>query len=107
MVRLIDADALIGPLKLQMESYDRIGAHERAIAYSDCIREIGEAPTVDDRELLPCPFCGGKALGPTDAWPHTITCEQCGAAVKGLGYGEEGMREAVKKWNRRVKDEAN
>lgn len=47
MARLIDADALIGPLKLQMESYDRIGARERAIAYSECIREIGEAPTVD------------------------------------------------------------
>ena len=56
----------------------------------------------DAVELKPCPFCGGKALGPTDAWPHTITCEQCGATVKGFGYDEDGMKEAIEKWNRRV-----
>ena len=47
MARLIDADALIAPLKLQMESYDRIGACERAEAYRNCIWEINEAPTID------------------------------------------------------------
>ena len=55
-----------------------------------------------DKELLPCPFCGGEALGPTDTWPHTITCEQCGASVKSYGYDKDGMKEAVKKWNRRA-----
>ena len=52
--------------------------------------------------LKPCPFCGGKALGPTDAWPHMITCDQCGAGVKGFGYAAEGKREAIEKWNRRA-----
>ena len=47
MAKLIDADALIAQLKLQMESYDRIGACERAEAYRNCIWEINEAPTID------------------------------------------------------------
>ena len=52
-------------------------------------------------ELKQCPFCGGKALGPTDAWPHMVTCEDCGASVKGFAYGEDGEKEAEQKWNRR------
>lgn len=44
-MRLIDADALIGPIKLQEESYRRIGAIERAEAYADCLWEIELAPT--------------------------------------------------------------
>ena len=55
--------------------------------------------------VKPCPFCGGKALGPTDAWPHMITCERCGASVKGFAWAEDGTREAVEKWNRRVDNE--
>jgi len=52
-------------------------------------------------ELRPCPFCGGKACGPTDAWPHMIVCDGCGARIIGVGFAEDGMREAVEKWNRR------
>lgn len=52
-------------------------------------------------DLKPCPFCGGEALGPTDAWPHMIGCSQCGAGVKGFDFAEDGEREAIKKWNRR------
>lgn len=47
MARLIDADALIGPLKLLEESYRRCGAIERAEAYANCLWEIEQAPTVD------------------------------------------------------------
>lgn len=57
-----------------------------------------------DYELKPCPFCGGKALGPTDAWPHMVTCEDCGASVKGFRFGETGVYEAIEKWNRREPD---
>lgn len=46
-MRLIDADALIQPLKLQIERYDRIGASERAEAYRNVLLEISEAPTID------------------------------------------------------------
>ncbi len=56
-------------------------------------------------ELKPCPFCGGKALGPTDAWPHMITCERCGASVKGFKYAGAGAYEAIVKWNKRTTDE--
>lgn len=55
-------------------------------------------------QLKPCPFCGGKALGPTDAWPHMIVCEDCGAGVKGFKYAGAGAWEAIQKWNRRVED---
>lgn len=54
-----------------------------------------------DYKLKPCPFCGGKALGPTDAWPHMVTCEDCGAGVKGFQYAGTGAWEAIQKWNRR------
>ena len=57
-------------------------------------------------ELKPCPFCGGNALGPTDAWPHMITCEQCGASVKSFKYDEEGKQEAIAKWNMRIDADA-
>ena len=45
-MRLIDADALKGPLELQQASYARIGATERAKAYADCLWEIEQAPTI-------------------------------------------------------------
>ena len=91
MARLIDADALIGPLKLQMESYDRIGAHERAIAYSDCIREISEAPTVQkavkpkEVNMYPlgqyaCGSCGHISVGSKNY--HAKYCPECGRVVK-------------------------
>lgn len=71
---------------------------------------LGQAPDRqteggDNVELKPCPFCGGNALGPTDAWPHIIACEKCGASVKGFSYDEDGKREAAEKWNRRAKEE--
>ncbi len=56
-------------------------------------------------QLKPCPFCGGKAMGPTDAWPHMITCERCGASVKGFNYAGAGAYEAITKWNKRTTDE--
>lgn len=45
-MRLIDADALSGPIKLLEESYRRCGAIERAEAYANCLWEIEQAPTV-------------------------------------------------------------
>ena len=45
-MRLIDADALKGPLELQRASYARIGATECAEAYANCLWEIAQAPTI-------------------------------------------------------------
>ena len=45
-MRLIDADALKGPIELQRASYARIGATERAEAYANCLWEIAQAPTI-------------------------------------------------------------
>ena len=33
-----------------------------------------------------------------------IACEICGAIVKGFDFAEDGMREAVEKWNRRAEE---
>lgn len=49
---MIDADALIGPIKLLEESYRRCGSIERAEAYANCLWEIEQAPTVDVLQKL-------------------------------------------------------
>lgn len=51
--------------------------------------------------LLPCPCCGGEARLEDMGWPHHVYCSTCGLRVTGDGYGEEGERSAMKKWNTR------
>lgn len=57
-------------------------------------------------ELKPCPFCGGAAHASLAAYASGATahalCDGCGAAVLGYGRGERGLRDAVKRWNRRA-----
>lgn len=57
-------------------------------------------------ELKPCPFCGGAAHASLAAYASGATahalCDGCGAAVLGYGCGERGLRDAVKRWNRRA-----
>jgi Lar family restriction alleviation protein len=55
--------------------------------------------TMPDRELLPCPFCGGEAEA--DGLPNYAyyMCKECGASSKTCTT-EENARAA---WNRRVK----
>jgi Lar family restriction alleviation protein len=59
----------------------------------------------DDKELKPCPFCGGEDLDivslavvmDRDWW--TVDCNDC--AISGpMGLGEE---KAIKSWNTRAK----
>lgn len=57
-MRLIDSDALVNPLKLQADSFRRIGEWVRADALDDCIVEIGEQPTVDAEPVVRCKQCG-------------------------------------------------
>lgn len=54
-------------------------------------------------KLKPCPFCGGKDVHITDAWPHYAYCLGCNARVKPSPplYGEEGIKQAANAWNRR------
>ena len=54
-------------------------------------------------KLKPCPFCGGKAHIMDMGYPHWIYCEDCGAKVRGRGFGDEGVEESIKAWNRRTK----
>ena len=70
MLRLIDADALIGPIKLQEESYRRCGAIERAEAYANCLWEIEQAPTVGIDRLY------DKALQTLEDMESTIPCDE-------------------------------
>lgn len=57
-------------------------------------------------KLKPCPFCGGAAHASLAAYASGATahalCDGCGAAVLGYGRGERGLRDAVKRWNRRA-----
>lgn len=49
-------------------------------------------------EILPCPFCGGKAR-PVAGIPHAaLYCRECGATVRGNGW-----KEAIATWNRRYR----
>lgn len=66
-----------------------------------------EQPTRE--ELLPCPFCGGRAerftIGeddPVNAGGDVITCAQCGAS----SHVEFGYKEnLVSHWNSRIASE--
>jgi len=58
----------------------------------------------DEKELLPCPFCGGPAVKEhpgKEIWgpnPETlIACSKCSASI--FAYSEE---DAVRQWNQRV-----
>lgn len=62
--------------------------------------------------LLPCPFCGNKAVelenvnGDGEDECMMVTCHKCGIGVSGPG-GEDGCcdpntEEAIRAWNRRV-----
>jgi Lar family restriction alleviation protein len=54
-------------------------------------------------ELLPCPFCGGRAkLFQSDSrFDHapTVECQNCGAKVSGQGFEPQ---KAQSNWNRRA-----
>ena len=54
-------------------------------------------------KLMPCPFCGGKAILEKLGWPHRVYCEECGARVTGKGYAEEGEADAIRRWNARTR----
>jgi len=54
-------------------------------------------------ELLPCPFCGGKArYDNSDHGPYEwIECTECGARGPGVNYSRDELGGCVKKWNAR------
>ena len=54
--------------------------------------------------LKDCPFCGGKAYVEKMGYPHLVYCGRCGARVTGKGFAEEGERDAIERWNRRVNE---
>lgn len=62
-----------------------------------------------EKELKPCPFCGGKAEMVTEysdpfECGGVIYCVDCGAKIE-FGCGGEVRLNAVEAWNRRVKDD--
>src|SRR5437773_6661802 len=65
------------------------------------VEEVMAAPS--EPELLPCPFCGGRArFSETPRaydFQQAIECESCGANTGPTGVGRE---EVVLFWNRRV-----
>ena len=53
-------------------------------------------------ELKPCPFCGGKAKLEDMGFPHHVFCTKCSARITGQGFAEDGEKDAILKWNRRI-----
>ena len=51
-----------------------------------------------NKELLPCPFCGGEAEMVSTNYGRFIRCEMCKAMVKAYDTNEE----AIKAWNTRT-----
>jgi Lar family restriction alleviation protein len=77
--------------------------------HSDCAFWDGKRCTDKEQKeihLLPCPFCGGKAMYSkyqTYAFGHTVvTCEKCGACIDNTELREN----AVNAWNRRAQEGA-
>ena len=58
--------------------------------------------------LLPCPFCGDKALSEIPYYtsnPIVIFCGNCGASIERIyanPFSQRALNSAVKAWNRRV-----
>lgn len=58
-----------------------------------------------NKDLLPCPFCGGEADIVGD-WKtnysdyYQVFCENCGVSQTGQDY--EAEQEAIEAWNRRT-----
>lgn len=56
----------------------------------------------NEKELKPCPFCGGEVRKITSPFKNTqmFICDKCGADV--CFYGAEFEPKATKAWNRRA-----
>ena len=57
--------------------------------------------TMAEKDLKPCPFCGGKAEIGSEH--NAIYCVDCGAKIE-FGCGVELRLKAIKAWNRRKDD---
>ena len=51
--------------------------------------------------VLPCPSCGGESRLEDMGWPHHVYCTECGMRTVSTKSGEDGEKEAIKKWNTR------
>lgn len=73
------------------------------VSLDDAVELMGSLPEAISEarrsmpEILPCPFCGGKAR-PVAGVPSTLCCRECGARVQGHGW-----KEAIATWNRRYR----
>jgi ribosomal protein L37AE/L43A len=79
------------------------------ITFKDIKETLGieerEFVSMFEKNLKPCPYCGGNGLIENMGFPHWITCCKCGARVHGKAFGDiNGMIESVKAWNRRCKE---
>ena len=59
-----------------------------------------------NKELKPCPFCGGKAcIMKTDYPPWVIYCTICGASIHGYVFEEKkDVKVLIEAWNMRVEN---
>ncbi len=50
-------------------------------------------------DLIPCPFCDGRAKEYRRINANTVTCQDCGATLR---QSEMGQGDAAERWNRRA-----
>lgn len=59
---------------------------------------------METKELLPCPFCGGKGethLNGLNLWkPY---CTNCTVILSGESVGFDSKKDAINAWNKRYK----
>lgn len=58
---------------------------------------------MENEELKPCPFCGGKANiegGKSPYWVYWIKCYECRVETEAYDFEED----AIAVWNRRVNE---
>ena len=64
----------------------------------DAVELMEKDPRPDPEELLPCPFCGGKAKLYRKPFVSWVACVDCPVYM----YREHDYKDAIRAWNRRT-----
>lgn len=87
------------PIIFTQETIEAFRLAIRALMKQD--QTDSEETDEQEKELKPCPFCGGQAHIMQMGFPHWIYCEDCGAKIHGGKIGDGAEEASIKAWNRR------
>ncbi|MFY4005983.1 Lar family restriction alleviation protein [Achromobacter denitrificans] len=79
-----------------------LSTHARAQVVS-AFAALASAPVADEREPLPCPFCGGRAFATYKTDEDDIRWHSVHCRTECRGYGKHGSeKDAIAAWNTRT-----